>query len=120
MNAKIVEIKNALTNKNYAYNQLVFSLPNDIDMQAIIDNKDEIEKRFNYILESIVREKAVEDVYLTTVSYTKENKTKVETVQITLDKTTSPLEVHQKLCRCINNHFGCNNRFAILNLTKLT
>ena len=120
MDAKIVEIKNALTNKNYAYNQLVFSIPNDIDMRAIIDNKDEIEKRFNYVLESIIRENNVGDIYLVTVSYTKENKTKVETVQITLDKTTSPLEIFQRIRKCITSNFGCDeNKFAILNLTKL-
>lgn len=121
MGAKIVEIKNARTNKNYAYNQLVFSLPYDIDMQAVIDNRDEIEKRFDYVLESIIREKAVGDVYLITVSYTKENRTKVETVQITIDKTTSPLEVFQRIRKCITSNFGCDeNKFAILNLTKLT
>lgn len=120
MDAKIVEIKNALTNKNYAYNQLAFSLPNNIDMHAIIVNKDEIEKRFNYVLESIIRENNVGDVYLVTVSYTKENKNRVETAQIGIDKETSPLEIFAKIRECLDNQFGCGNKAAILNLTKLT
>ena len=120
MDAKIIEIKNAQTNKNYAYNQLMFSLPHDIDMQAVLNNREEIEKRFNYVLDSIIRENNVEDIYLTTVQYVKEDVPKIESVQITMDKTTSPLEVFQKLRKCIKNHFGCSNNFAILNLTKLT
>lgn len=114
MNAKLITLKPKTTNEGYGYTSIEFSLPLDIDMKKVFNMKEEIEKRFNYILESVIRESDIEDVYLATIL----SNGIYSTFQCTLSKEISPLEKFEKIRDIIKAQFGYDT-FVIFNLIKL-
>jgi hypothetical protein len=84
-------------------------------MRKVYDKKEEIEKRFNYILESIIREYDVEDVYLITIR----NEGIYKTFQFSYKKEASPIDMFNYIKNLVKEQY-CYDSFAIVNLTKLT
>lgn len=114
MNAKLITLEPKTTNEGYEYNSIEFSLPHDIDMKKVFNMKEEIEKRFNYILESIIRESDSEDVYIATIY----SNGIYLTFQFTLSKEISPLEKFEKIRDIVKAKYGYDN-FVTFNLIKL-
>lgn len=115
MNAKLITLEPKITNEGYEYNSIEFSIPHDIDMRKVYDKKDEIEKRFNYVLESVIREYDVEDVYLITIM----NEGVAKTFQFSYKKEASPIDMISHIKNLVKEQYYYDS-FAIINLTKLT
>ena len=114
MNAKLITLKPKTTNEGIGYNSIEFALPHDKDMKKVFNMREEIEKRFNYILESIIRESDIEDVYLATIL----SSGTYSTFQLSLSKEISPLEKFEKIRDIVKAQFGYD-AFVVLNLIKL-
>lgn len=114
MNAKLITLEPKITNEGYGYNSIEFSLPHDIDMKKVFYMKEEIEKRFNYILESIIRESDIEDVYLATIL----SNGIYSTFQLSLSKEISPLEKFEKIRDIVKAQYGYDN-FILFSLIRL-